>query len=207
MPFFATVITCIVSYLLGGINGAIIVSTVFLREDIRTKGSGNAGLTNMYRSFGIRAAVMTLVIDVLKAAIGILIGWLWIGHATGFPLMGKLIAGLLVMLGHAFPIWYGLKGGKGALVCGVVALMVDWRVGLICIAFFIVVVIISSYVSAGSILSGAIVFPLFTRVFGATSQEFLLAALCGVLIVIMHIPNIGRIIMGKENKFRLQRKR
>jgi glycerol-3-phosphate acyltransferase PlsY len=200
-------VTCIAAYLLGGINGAIIVSTVFLRTDIRTKGSGNAGLTNMYRSFGLRAAILTLLIDVLKAAAGIFIGWLWVGSVTHYPMLGKLLAGFFVMLGHALPVWYDFKGGKGALACGVVALMVDWRVGLICIAFFIVIVIISNYVSAGSILSGGIVFPLFTRVFGANNIEFLLAAACAVLIVVMHVPNIVRIIRGTENKLHLQRKR
>ncbi|MDR0819421.1 MAG: glycerol-3-phosphate acyltransferase [Oscillospiraceae bacterium] len=208
MLVFAMAVTAIVAYSLGGVNGAIIASKYIFGNDIRENGSGNAGLTNAYRVFGIKGAVVTLAIDTAKAAIAIGLGWLWVGGeaaaligSPGGQMVGKLFAGFFAMVGHAFPVWYGYKGGKGVLVCGVMALMINPWVGLCSWGVFILMVLATRYVSLGSIVAGAIAFPLFTAIFIQQPIATGLAIASGILIIVMHAANINRLIHGKETKF------
>ncbi len=199
MLTFCLLIIAVVAYLLGGVNGAIITSRYLYKKDIRRFGSGNAGLTNFYRVFGKKGTIIVIAVDALKAIISVALGGLLM-KPFGAAVTGKLMAMFFAMLGHAFPVYYGFHGGKTVLCGGFCALMLDWRVGLLCWAAFAVAVIATRYVSLGSICAG-IVLPLGVIIFGGDKIENILAVMCGVLLVGMHWQNILRLLVGKENKF------
>ncbi len=200
-------IVAAVSYLLGCCNGALLVSKYILRDDIRQHGSGNAGLTNFYRVFGGKTTVLVILVDMLKAVIAVAIGALVInsGEAMGIPMLGKLWAALFVMLGHDFPAMFGFKGGKGVLSGGAMTLALDWRVALICWGLFLVLVLLTRYVSLGSIAGGAS-FAVVVAVRYPYWPDIILGILCGALLVWGHRSNIVRLIHGNENKFSFHKK-
>ncbi|MDR2360064.1 MAG: glycerol-3-phosphate acyltransferase [Oscillospiraceae bacterium] len=207
MLVFSLVIVAAAAYLLGAVNGAIILSQTLYKQDIRQLGSGNAGLTNMYRVFGLSGAVGTFVIDTLKTAAAIILAHYWVGAqienliGTDGYVIARFFAGFFAMIGHVMPIWYKFRGGKGVLVCGITAFMIQPLVGALAWIVFILVVAASRYVSLGSVIAGIIAFPLWTYIFIHNQTATILAIACGILIVCMHIPNINRIIHGKEAKF------
>lgn len=205
MMVFLLILTAVIAYLMGGINGAIVTSKYFFHKDIRNYGSGNAGLTNYYRTFGPVGVAMVIGIDVLKSVIAILIGG-WLMKTQGAETVGRLFAGFCLILGHSYPVYYGFRGGKGVLCGGVMALLADWRVGLLCWAVFAIVVIFTRYVSLGSILSSMSCF-LWMLAFDHTSLEVILALLCGLLITVKHAENILRLIGGTERKLSIQKGR
>ncbi len=198
MLTFCLFVIAIVAYLLGAVNGAIIASKYIFKKDIRDFGSGNAGLTNFYRIFGTKGILIVLAIDILKTAAAVFLGWVLL-HIYGYGMVGKLFAGFFVMLGHAFPVYYGFKGGKGVLCGGILVLMLDWRIGLICWAVFALAVLFTRYVSLGSICAG-IMLPIGVAIFGGWWLQVVLGVACGLLLVIMHRENIFRLIAGKERK-------
>ena len=198
-------LVAVVAYLLGGVNGAIISSKYIFKKDIRNYGSGNAGLTNFYRIFGVKGAALVLLIDIGKTVIGVLFGWLML-RIYGFSMVGKLFAGFFLMLGHVFPVYYGFKGGKGVLCCGIIVLTVDPVIGLICWIVFAIVALLTRYVSLGSI-AAAVAFPICIAAFGGWWLQVLLSLFCSVLLVIMHRHNIIRLILGKEPKFSFEDKK
>lgn len=193
----------IISYALGSLNGAIIASKYIWKKDVRNYGSGNAGLTNFYRTFGIPGMVLVIIIDAVKCAIAVLLGG-WLLGLVEYPTVGKLFAGFCVMMGHAFPALYQFKGGKGVLSAGVLVLMVDWRAGIICWLVFLACVIFTRYVSLGSVAC-ALFFPLGLLIFGYTGIEILLGLFCALLLIFKHSANIGRLIAGKESRLELRR--
>ena len=144
----------IVSYFLGCFNGAVIVSKYILRDDVRTHGSGNAGLTNFYRTFGGPLTAVVILCDVLKAVIAVLIG-AWIFGMMGNALLGKYWAALFCLLGHMFPCMFHFKGGKGILSGGTIALMIDWRIALVVWGGFLILSVLTRYVFLGSLWAGA----------------------------------------------------
>lgn len=191
----------VVAYTLGSLNGAIISSKYIFRKDIRRYGSGNAGLTNFYRTFGEAGVIIVLAIDILKAVIATLIGGALMG-LLGYPMVGKLFAGFCVMLGHNYPVFYGFKGGKGVLTGFSMLLIVDWRIALISIGVFFVVVVFTGYVSLGSLL-GAFCAPVCVWAFGYGGLEGTITLLCILLLTFAHRANIGRLITGTESRLRL----
>lgn len=195
------VLIAVVSYLLGGINGAIVTSLNLFRRDVRHFGSGNAGLTNFTRTFGTASAPLVLVVDILKTVVSVLFGG-WLLGLVGLPLIGRIFAGFCVELGHVYPVYYRFKGGKAALCGGILAWMIDWRIGLICWVLFAVIVIFTRYVSLGSIL-GAATLPVFMLIFEHDGLECLLALLCALLIIFAHRENILRLIKGEESKLNI----
>lgn len=200
---FVVVLTAVASYFLGCFNGAVIVSKYILRDDVRTHGSGNAGLTNFYRTFGGGLTFVVILCDVLKAVIAVLLGrWLFIGN----PLLGKYFAGLFCLLGHMFPCMFRFKGGKGILSGGTIAIMIDWRIALVVWGGFLLLTVLTRYVSLGSLWAGAS-FPFATWVFHPEPAVVVLGFLCGGLVVWQHRANIGRLLSGTENKFSLHRKK
>lgn len=201
MLTFCLFIIAIVAYLLGAVNGSIIASKYFFKRDIRELGSGNAGLTNFYRNFGTKGIVLVLAIDIVKTAAAVFLGWLLL-RGFGHGMVGKLFAGFFVMLGHAFPVYYDFKGGKGVLCGGILVLMMDWRIGLLCWLVFLIAVIFTKYVSLGSVCAGAMC-PIGTAVFGGWWLQVVLALMCGLLLIVMHRQNILRLIAGKERKLDL----
>ena len=195
----------IVSYFLGCFNGAVIVSKYILRDDVRTHGSGNAGLTNFYRTFGGPLTAVVILCDVLKAVIAVLIG-AWIFGMMGNALLGKCWAALFCLLGHMFPCMFHFKGGKGILSGGTIALMIDWRIALVVWGGFLILTVLTRYVSLGSLWAGAS-FPFISWYCYPDSVIVILAFACGGLVVWQHRANIKRLLSGTENKFSFHRKK
>ena len=209
---FASVV---ISYLLGSLSSAIIVSKALYKEDIRTHGSGNAGLTNMLRTYGGKAAAFTLVGDMLKTALAILFTALLLGfeYKNGVSLNGYCyLAGLCAVLGHVFPIFYGFKGGKGVLVTATMALILTPACFAVLITVFAIILIISKFVSLGSIVV-ATLYPISVGLYtffvcGEVPHILTIIAtvFLGGFIVWCHRSNIGRLIEGNEKKFSIGKK-
>ena len=195
-------LTAVISYSLGGINGSIISSLSFFHRDVRNYGSGNAGLTNYLRTFGVSSLWVAAVIDILKSVISVLIGG-WLMRFVDAQMVGQLFAGFCLIMGHTYPIYYNFRGGKGVLCAGVLALMVDWRVGLVCWAVFLIVVIFTRYVSLGSI-TAILCLPVFMWIFNCDALEGELALMIALLVVVKHAENILRLIGGTEPKLTLK---
>lgn len=194
------VIIAVSAYLLGSLSFAIIVSRVTLGKDIRNYGSGNAGLTNAYRTMGAGKTLFVLIGDIAKGAAAISIGALLAGP------IGKLVAGIFVIMGHMFPLYFGFRGGKGVLVGAVMLLLFDWRIFLIAFALFFVAVALTRWISLGSIL-GAVSFPITTFVFYRDPILTAMAFGMAVAVIFMHRSNIARIVSGTENKFSFKSKK
>ena len=191
-------------YLLGCFNGAVIVSKYILRDDVRNHGSGNAGLTNFYRTFGGPLTAVVILTDVLKAVIAVLLGSWLLGFID--PLFGKYWAGLFCLLGHMFPCMFHFKGGKGILSGGTIALMIDWRIALVVWGGFLILTVLTRYVSLGSLWAGAS-FPFISWYCYTDPLIVVLAFACGGLVVWQHRANIKRLLNGTENKFSLHHKK
>ena len=190
-------------YLLGCFNGAVIVSKYILRDDVRNHGSGNAGLTNFYRTFGGPLTAVVILTDVLKAVIAVLLGSWLLGFID--PLFGKYWAGLFCLLGHMFPCMFHFKGGKGILSGGTIAIMIDWRIALVVWGGFLLLTILTRYVSLGSLWAGAS-FPFASLYVFRDPVIFALALITGGLVVWKHRGNVQRLLAGTESKFSVHRK-
>ena len=188
------------AYFCGCFNGAVIVSKYILRDDVRTHGSGNAGLTNFYRTFGGPLTLVVILCDVLKAVVAVLTAvsvarYLGV-HDAVLP-AAKYWAGLFCLLGHMFPCMFHFKGGKGILSGGTIAIMIDWRVALVVWGGFLILAILTKYVSLGSIWAGAS-FPVATFFVYRDPVLTLLGLLLGGLVVFMHRGNISRLLHDLE---------
>jgi len=194
---------------------------MFYRKDIRDYGSGNPGLTNFYRVFGKWATLLVVLIDVLKSIAPVIFGGWLFGQFTdmvpnelwafdrlfGVALFGQLLAGLFVMLGHCFPVFYNFKGGKGVMAIGTIVIVIDWRLALIGWGIFIIVTLITRFISLASML-GSAGFPtaMFILNVGGIAERSV-AILCVLLVIVRHTPNIKRIIKGEESRFSFKRKK
>ncbi len=201
----AYIIIAIIAYLIGSINFSVIFSKKLAGFDVREKGSGNAGTTNMLRTVGKKAAALTLICDILKGVVSILIArliaWIW-PELDGTLLLQ--IAGISVVLGHTFPLFFGFKGGKGVATSLGVILSTNWQVGLICLVFALVLMALTQTVSIGSIMA-AILYPVLMIFLGIEEGTNVLPVVIGsillaVLVVFNHRSNVKRILEGKENK-------
>ncbi len=212
MTVISLIAAAVMSYLLGSLNSSIIVVRVLKHEDIREHGSKNAGLTNTLRCFGKVPALLTLLGDIAKGVAAVFLSQLLVhllaGDAVDSRLVGY-IAGIFVMLGHVFPLYYGFKGGKGALVTAAVLLCVDPISFAIVIPLFIIIVALTRYVSLGSVI-GAVAYAVSTFFINhfvrhtqmdITVMYTVCAALSALVIIIMHRSNIKRLLNGTENKF------
>ena len=200
--WYAILITVLVGYLLGNLNGAVCMSQLVAHEDVRSHGSGNAGLTNFIRNYGAGKSVAVIAIDGGKAAIACLAGGL-IMAPYGMKPEGMAIGGLALMLGHDFPALLGFRGGKGIMSGCLIAFVLDWRVGLLILGVFALFYFITWYVSLGSVLA-AVAFCVGFVIF---HHDNLTVMLCGVamgaLAVFMHRGNISRLLKGQEKKTNL----
>lgn len=198
-------------YILGCSNGAILVSKYILRDDIRGHGSGNAGLTNFYRTFGGKLTFLVILADVLKAVLALLLGMLggWLMARGGFDQIdstrAKYISGLFCELGHMFPVMFGFKGGKGIMSGGIIAIMIDWRVAAVVWGSFLILAIATRWVSLGSISTG-VGFPIMAWVVYHDWICLICAILIGGLIIFQHRTNIVRLLHGTESKFAFHKK-
>lgn len=214
MMWLCYIIMLSVPYLLSGINFSIIVCRIKTGKDIRTMGSGNAGLTNTMRVLGKPSAGIVLIGDVSKAALAVLavrLSFLWIGGVNTADLSSEMkwvefMAVFMAIVGHCFPIYYGFKGGKGVLAAISGIFVLDWRTACILLGMFIVIVAITRYVSLGSVIS-SLSFCVVTGLFGYLSDSdpawlvnTIMAAFGGGLIIYRHRANIGRLLAHNEKK-------
>ena len=199
------VLTALVAYILGSLNFALILSKKMYGEDIRNFGSKNAGTTNMARTYGKKAALFTILGDILKGVVAVIIGSFLMG-AT----LGGYFAGLMCVIGHVFPVFYGFRGGKGVATAAAVILVVNPVVFLVVLGVFVLTVLLTRYVSLGSCLAAAI-FPFMTYQFIAGKlpdwgSAFLCSFLMAVLVICKHHTNMYRLFNGKESKFSFKKK-
>ncbi len=190
-----------IPYLLGSMNFALIFSKLFRHDDIRKHGSGNAGMTNMLRTYGKGMAVATLLCDMAKGAVSVILGYLFL------EVDGAMIAGLFCILGHVFPCFYKFKGGKGVATATIVIMITSPFVGLILLALFIGIVAATKYISLGSVMC-MFLYPVILWAFNGIYEPGLrniISILIAVLIIFMHRSNIKRLYEGKENKLSLKR--
>ena len=216
LPLLLTV-SAVFAYFCGCFNGAVIVSKYILRDDVRTHGSGNAGLTNFHRTFGGPLTAVVILCDVLKAVVALLVSkYLFSAGLVIFTSstdtsafwlpFAKYWAGLFCLLGHMFPCMFHFKGGKGILSGGTIAIMIDWRIALVVWGGFLILTALTRYVSLGSLWAGAS-FPFISWYCYPDSVIVILAFACGGLVVWQHRANIKRLLSGTENKFSFHRKK
>ena len=199
---YSIAVALLIAYFLGNLNGAVLVSAM-MNDDVRSHGSGNAGLTNFVRNFGAGRALYVIAIDVGKAVLACEAGRLML---TPFDMAteGTALGALGVILGHTFPVLLGFKGGKGILSGVTVALMLDWRLGLLVFGIFLIAYLLTKYVSLGSVLSAGSFGPIYAflrpdvGIFPIAVGLFLSA-----LIVWKHRGNIARLFKGEERKTNL----
>ena len=211
-------LTAVAAYFLGCFNGAVIVSQYILRNDVRNHGSGNAGLTNFYRTFGGLLTFVVILCDMLKAAAALLLAaWVFRGSGEVAVVAAKYWAAAFCLFGHMYPCMFEFRGGKGVLSGGTIALMLDWRIALIVWGGFLLFFLLTRYVSLGSCVAGAS-FPLGTvLVYHPLLQDpawvlhgwfiILCSFFLGGLVVWKHRANIRRLIAGNESKFSFRKKK
>ncbi|MCI8618045.1 MAG: glycerol-3-phosphate 1-O-acyltransferase PlsY [Clostridia bacterium] len=204
------IIMAIIAYLIGSVNFSIIISKKMAGFDVREKGSGNAGTTNMLRSVGKGAAALTLICDILKGVISIIIAII-LGNIIKDINREVLlqVAGVAVVIGHTFPIFFGFKGGKGIATSLGILLMSNWQIGLICLVFALALMALTRMVSLGS-CAAAVLFPVLTLFINdnytvltegkSGNVYFIYSLILAVIVLYNHRSNIKRILEGKENK-------
>lgn len=200
------IIVTIIAYLLGSISFSVIISKKMAGFDVREKGSGNAGTTNVLRTVGKRASIITLICDILKGVVAVLVAYI-----VGLIMKGNVdkallieLSGIAVILGHTFPIFFGFKGGKGIATALGVLLITNWNIGLICLVFALVLMILTRIVSLGSI-AAAILFPILIIFMPHTAylvdgNYIIYSILLAALVIFNHRANVKRLLEGKENK-------
>lgn len=211
-------LAAVISYLLGSINFAVILSNLFEKKDVRNMGSGNAGMTNVLRNFGALPGILTFFGDFLKAVAGVYIGMYvispYILNVTGYELKGiylGYICAAFSMVGHIFPVFFQFRGGKGIVVAIGSIFLLDWRIACALLIVFSVTVLISGIISLGSVIAAAS-FPLFIIVFNLIDKsDALHTVIClaigvtmAALTILMHRENIKRLIKGEEKKLRIK---
>lgn len=186
-----------VGYFLGSVNTAIIISRLKYKQDIREYGSKNAGMTNILRTYGKGAALLTLLGDIGKTVIACLLGMLFLGESGGY------VAGFFCVIGHILPVFYNFKGGKGVLALAATVITLNWQAALVLIVIFIVIVSFTKYVSLGSVIC-ALLYPIVLskfaepNIFGTVTSMIL-----AIVVVFTHRKNIQRLWAGEENKIKL----
>lgn len=195
----AIVLTALLSYLLGNVNGAILLSRLVEKDDVRRHGSGNAGFTNFFRNYGKATSLLVILIDGGKTALSCLLGAFLLGK-YGLGTEGMLLGGLCATLGHDFPAFLGFRGGKG-IVCGfMTALVTDWRIGLILLALFALIYLSTKYVSLASLLCAVSFLVLFPLFYPGKSLVIVLSAVMALLAIFLHRENLKRLLKGQERK-------
>lgn len=202
-------IIAVLSYLLGSLNFGVILSNTVKKEDVRDSGSGNAGTTNMMRTYGKTLGLLTIAGDILKVMVAIWIAFRIMGveefkatldSVSDYPqVVLKSFAGLFAVLGHIFPCFFKFKGGKGVATSGGMVIIIDCRIALILLVIFALTILITKYVSLGSILM-AVFYPVFIGIFYKDIILVLIATVFTIIVVVAHRENVKRLINHAENK-------
>ncbi len=211
----AYIVMAVIAYLIGSVNFSVIISKKMAGFDVREKGSGNAGSTNVLRTVGKKAAALTLLCDILKGVVSVLIALL-VGVIAGESANSAIvveIAALAVVIGHTFPVFFGFRGGKGVATSLGVILIVNWKIGLICLVFALSLMALTRIVSLGSI-SASVLFAVLTMFIrdsyiGGIDFDFsfiIFGILLAALVIYNHRSNLKRIINGTENKLSFKKK-
>jgi glycerol-3-phosphate acyltransferase PlsY len=206
MGIFLFILCAVIGYAIGSVNSSVVVGKIY-GTDVRTQGSKNAGLTNTLRVLGKKAALMVLIGDILKGVIAVLIGLLlrkWSGEGSIGELYG-VMAGTFAVVGHNWPVYFRFKGGKGILTTATVIFMLDWRIGLIILALFIILVAIFRFVSLGSIMGSAMA-PVVAIALGHSAAFIFFMLFLAALAIYRHKDNIVRLVNGNENKLSFKKK-
>ncbi len=199
------ILVALVSYLIGSISFSVIFTKKLAGFDVRDKGSGNAGSTNVLRTAGKGIAALTLVCDVLKGVVAIFLAKAIadfdnVNHAEYVV----QLAGLMVVLGHTFPVFFKFKGGKGVATSLGIILLINWQIGLICLVFALILMLLTRMVSLGSV-AAAILFPVLTLFitdnYIVAGDYRIFGILLGIFVCYNHRSNIKRLLKGTENKF------
>lgn len=205
MKALAYIISAVFAYFVSGLNPAIIMSKAIYKKDIRTCGSGNPGFTNFKRVFGNKYAWFVFVLDILKGAVISVVAGLLFRAYVGSWALGVAYAGLFAMLGHAFPIYYGFKGGKGFLVCLSTVWFIDWRAGAIATAVLVIMLPLTKYMSL-STMSALVAGAVAVAAFGGGLAVSIMYAVCVLFVIVRHKQNIERLVQGTESKFSFGKK-
>jgi len=214
IPYY--IIMGIIAYLIGSVNFSILISKKVAGFDVREKGSGNAGTTNMLRNVGKGAAAITLILDILK---GVVTMWVAIGYGRLVSWLAKnsiddsilvQISGIFVIIGHTYPIYFGFKGGKGVATALGILLTTNYQIGLICLVFAIILIILTKMVSVGSICA-AILFPVLTLFlskenFIVPGNYIIYSIIIALIVIFNHRTNVKRLLNGTENKISFKKK-
>ena len=214
IPYY--IIIGMIAYLIGSINFSILISKKVAGFDLREKGSGNAGTTNVLRTVGKGAAAITLILDILKGVVAIYVAILYgkiITGITGSPIDASMlvqVAGIFVILGHTYPIYFGFKGGKGVATSLGILITTNYQIGLICLVFALILIALTKMVSVGS-LAAAILFPVLTLFLGKENfivpgNYFIYSIIIAAIVIFNHRANIKRLINGNENKLSFKKK-
>lgn len=199
-------IGAVATYLICSLNPAIIFSHILYNEDIRKKGSGNPGFTNFSRVYGLKWGMPVMLIDLLKAAVCVyLFGSLYSLISGGSFQFAAALCGVFAMAGHAYPIWYSFKGGKGFLVYMSIIWFVDWKAGLVGVCVLALFLFTTKYMSLAS-LSAVILTVIYLTAFKAASIPVIVLCFLQVFfVVIRHKTNILRLLKGTETKFKIKK--
>ena len=205
MKALAYIISAVFAYFVSGLNPAIIMSKAIYKKDIRTCGSGNPGFTNFKRVFGNKYAWFVFVLDILNGAVISVVAGLLFRAYVGSWALGVAYAGLFAMVGHAFPIYYGFKGGKGFLVCLSTVWFIDWRAGAIATAVLVIMLPLTKYMSL-STMSALVAGAVAVAAFGGGLAVSIMYAVCVLFVIVRHKQNIVRLVQGTESKFSFGKK-
>lgn len=211
MIYMSYIAIALISYLLGSLNFGVILSNKLKKDDVRNHGSGNAGTTNMLRSYGKKYAILTIIGDMLKVVAAIVIAFKIYEYTPSFlnemdlsvnidrNMLIKSFAGFFCVLGHIFPVFFKFKGGKGVATSGGMVFAVDWRIALILLAVFIIVVAVTKYVSLGSIIM-ALLYPVMIFIFHKSLILTAIALVFTIIVVVAHRGNIKKLVNHTESK-------
>lgn len=215
IPYY--IIMGMIAYLIGSVNFSILISKKVAGFDVREKGSGNAGTTNMLRSVGKGAAAITLILDILKGVVAIYIAILYgniVSKLANITIDNSIlvqIAGIFVIIGHTFPIYFGFKGGKGVATALGILLTTNYQIGLICLVFAIILIVLTRMVSVGS-LAAAILFPVLTLFL--SKENFIIegnyiwySIIVALIVIFNHRTNVKRLLNGTENKISFKKEK
>ena len=193
----------VASYFLGNVNGALLISRWFMKDDVRSHGSGNAGLTNFFRTYGGVQSLLVIVIDVVKCVLACMIAaWL----LPQYGMFAKMIAGAVCILGHSYPVLEGFRGGKGIMSGFAMALATDWRVAVTILAVFVIVVVLTRFVSLGSVLAAGFFAVGYLVFHWGDWPVCVVGVLTAVFVISRHHKNIGRLLHGTESKLTFHKK-
>lgn len=199
LTFLSAVLISVAAYLIGSVNFSVIISRRYYKDDVRSHASGNAGATNMGRTFGLAAGLGTLVGDIIKTAVAMVIGILSAGK------VGGLIAYIFCFVGHCWPVFFGFKGGKGVSVAFAAMFFVDLRLFAVMIITFFSVVLTTKYVSLSSISAAFSLVPASLLMRLGLSPALFASIFTFVTVAVMHRANIKRLLTGTERKFQLKK--